>query len=509
MFSHISKSAGVIFLFLAIILIAACHRYDDSNPPVSNFKDYKFEEPKISGNTFYADPLNGSPNGDGSSENPWRTLQEVIDSNLIAYFKHSENYNPESEWVPVNENAPVKGGDRIILRNGHHGYIHKSAFMFKEWLTIEAEKGHTPVFSQIKLDGAFKKIYLKNLTIIKEHFSGTGNYWETETLNRNDGSCLALRSNDFWGKGSYVKANGLVIRTAEDISSWTAQNWVDKSATGISLRSAEYIEIINCDIENVRHGITIEYFSDNSAIVNNKIKNYCGDGSRIISNDVFFAYNTITDCFKVDDNHDDAIQSYSRGADNSAGTGTIKNVVIRGNFIIGTTDFSNSLAGNPQGIGCFDGMFDNWTIENNVVVTDHYHGISFYGFTNSDIVNNTVIDQIADNPTSPWIRISPHKNGTSSANCRVANNIVFNAVSIEGNNISEGTNYVIGRDNYSLVYELFIDPDNFDFHLSNNNVTQTHIVNQGEVITRLVSSEIDKDNRARDGNPDLGAYEYQ
>ena len=45
-----------------------------------------------------------------------------------------------------------------------------------------------------------------------------------------------------------------------------------------------------------------------------------------------------------------------------------------------------------QAIGCFDGWFVNWVVENNVIITDHWHGITFLGMRDSRIVNNTVID---------------------------------------------------------------------------------------------------------------------
>ncbi|MBW1809675.1 MAG: hypothetical protein JRJ87_15880 [Deltaproteobacteria bacterium] len=37
----------------------------------------------VMGAEFYVDPENGSPGGDGSAGNPWRTIQEVVEANLI------------------------------------------------------------------------------------------------------------------------------------------------------------------------------------------------------------------------------------------------------------------------------------------------------------------------------------------------------------------------------------------------------------------------------------------
>jgi parallel beta-helix repeat protein len=269
------------------------------------------------------------------------------------------------------------------------------------------------------------------------------------------------------------------------------------------------VEIVNCDIENIQHGISIDYFSDNSVAVNNTINNYSADGCRLIGNNLLFAYNSISNCYDVDENHDDAIQSYSRGEDNSPGTGILSNVVIRGNLIIGTPDRQNQLAGNPQGIGCFDGFFDNWTIENNVVITDHYHGISFYGMRNGKIVNNTVIDQIPGNDTSPWILINSHKDGRESENCIVANNIVSSAVTVEGNTVEEYNNYIIGKNNYDLVYLFFLDPDQYDMHLPVNNATNANLIDKGVIFPDLISTKIDRDQNTRTSPPDLGAYEAQ
>ncbi len=476
--------------------------------PYTDFKDYSFEEPAVTGSTFYIDPVNGSDDGDGSDSHPWRTLQQVIEDGLIEHYQHSEARNPDSALTVVNEGAPVKGGDRLLLRSGYHGFVAVNAFIFNDWLTIAAQQGHSPVLSQITMTGAFEKIYLKDLTLLKDSYDGSADYWEADDINHNTNACLYLGTDTFWGRGSQVKVNGLTIGTTTDTSAWTAADWIQKAATGISLRTVTHCEIVNCRIENVRHGLAIEYASDNTIAVNNSIKFYSGDGCRLISNNVFLAYNTITDCLDVGDgNHDDAIQSYSRGEDNSPGTGVLYNNVVRGNVIIGTTDFDHPLAGNPQGIGCFDGFFDGWTVENNIVVVDHYHGISFYGMRNSRILNNTVIDQNYDNDMSPWIHIVDHKDGTPSENCIVANNIVYRDISAQGIDMTESHNYVIGRDNSAQLYDLFVDPDNYDFHLLNTSLTQTHLIDQGETYTDQVSSQMDLQNSPRVGAPDLGALE--
>ncbi len=475
--------------------------------PYAN-KEYGFEEPEISGTSFYIDPVNGSPDGTGSFEDPWQTLEQVIEDGLIEWYCQSERYNSDSELELINPGAPVKGGDCLVLMDGYHGHINQNHFVFKDWLTITAAPGHTPVLSQFKLVGTFEKVYLKELHIIKEDFVGGGNFWEDPEINTNTGSCIYLGSSSFWGKGQNVKLNGLTIKTARDTLGWTASEWSEKINSGISVRNVENVEIVNCHLENIGLGISIDYFSDYSVAVNNVIKNYSLDGIRMIGNNLLVAYNTITDCIDIDENHDDALQSFSRGEDNSSGTGILYNNIIRGNLMIGTTDFSHPLAGSPQGIGCFDGMFKNWIVENNVVAVDHYHGISFYGMVNSKILNNTVVDQDYTNSTSPWIQINPHKNGTPSEDCIVANNIVFRNISVTGENVVKHHNYIIGNDHTDRMTQLFQDPEGFDFHLRDTALTQTSIINQGQAFPSMFSTTKDKDKTQRDLVPDLGAYEF-
>jgi parallel beta-helix repeat protein len=74
-----------------------------------------------------------------------------------------------------------------------------------------------------------------------------------------------------------------------------------------------------------------------------------------------------------------------------------------------------------QGITEFDGQWDNYHVVNNVVVTNHWHGISLYGATNASIVNNTVF---GDDPGHiPWIGVFDSKTGAHPVNNIVRNNL--------------------------------------------------------------------------------------
>jgi hypothetical protein len=110
-----------------------------------------------------------------------------------------------------------------------------------------------------------------------------------------------------------------------------------------------------------------------------------------------FQYNTIKNSYAVNGNHDDGFQSWSSGA-GGVGTGEVVGIVLRGNTFINYEDPNQPHRGAMQGIGCFDGMYVDWVIENNVIIVDHWHGISFNGVRNTRIVNNTVLDPNGKSP---------------------------------------------------------------------------------------------------------------
>ncbi len=449
--------------------------------------DVDYEEPAVAGATFYIDPVHGSDNGDGSINNPWKTLEQVISSGQIEFYKHSENYNPDSEWVVVNDGAPVKGGDQLVLLSGYHGYLRLSNFMFQDWLHIVAGEGETPVLSQIFLYGAFEKVRFEGLTIMKDAYQPPSdatteeeqNYWDAEAINRNSGANVYLGSNGFWGAGESVILQNLTMGTTGNSSIWTKDDWVEKAASGIQLRAVKNVDIIGNTILNTSFGISIGKYSDGTRVIGNHVKNFSGDGARLLSDNTLFENNRISDCYDVDANHDDGIQSWSIGDDNRSGTGVVKNVIVRGNTIIGTTDFDNPLAGPLQGIGAFDGLFEGWVVENNVIATNHYHGISFYGMLDSRISHNTVVDIIPGDDLSPWVRVVPHKNGTESEDVIVVNNIAQRAVTVEGSSMVEEANYVIGSTDFATLDELFVDPSEFDYRPLDSYTANLYINGQG------------------------------
>jgi parallel beta-helix repeat protein len=209
-----------------------------------------------------------------------------------------------------------------------------------------------------------------------------------------------------------------------------------------------------------------------------------------------FQYNLVKNCYAVNANHDDGFQSWS-SEDSGVGTGVVYGMVLRGNTIINYENPDQPFRGTLQGIGCFDGMFENWLVENNVVITDHWHGITLSGATNCKIINNTVVDINDTTPGPPWISIGDHKNGTLSTGCVVRNNL-STSFNISSQGVAQDHNITIKK-----YDEFFVNYSKKDLHLK----AGCSAIDSGSSDAAPV---FDKDKNARPFGTrvDIGAYEW-
>ncbi len=360
---------------------------------------------------FYVDPQNGSPDNNGSRDHPWKTLQQVLEDNLVqARQCETLPYSPDCTMVLKNPDAPIKAGDTIRLLSGYHGEITIQDAYLNEAITIEPEPGNTPKIKSLRCLGASK-------WIIRELSISPSNSEPYDTIR----DLVMLENHDFHGPCKEVTVEDCHVFSVQDSSSWTKDDWNDKSCSGIAVQGPDCI-IRNNHLKNVNFGISVS--GPNGVIQDNTIENFAGDGLRGLGDNGLFERNLVMNCYDVNENHDDGFQSWSTGAD-GVGTGEVKGVVLRANSIINYTDPNQPYRGTLQGIGCFDGFYTDWIVENNVIITDHWHGITFLGASNVRIVNNTVLDINQEEPGPVWVKIGPHKDGTASSGWVVRNNIVM------------------------------------------------------------------------------------
>lgn len=360
-----------------------------------------------SGAEFYVDPENGSMQGDGSAQHPWQSIQAVVDAGLIE--TQSWEQLPYKQGVQLKARhvgAPIQGGDTIWLRSGYHGDLYIDKHYNAKSITLAAEEGHEPRLSGLHIRASSHWV-VKGLSISAEF---------AEPFKRR--TLVQLRSHGWHGPVHDVTVEDCAVSSVADTTSWSVQDWNTRACNGFQVDGTR-MTIQNNQVLNVNFGISVE--ASHSLIRHNEVKNFSGDGLRGLGDYSTFEYNTVKNCYNVNANHDDGFQSWSVGP-KGVGSGEVKGIVLRGNTIINREDPDQPHPGALQGIGCFDGTFVDWVVENNVVIVDHWHGITLLGARDCRIANNTVRDQKEGTPGPPWIKIGRHKNGTAPEQCEIRHN---------------------------------------------------------------------------------------
>ena len=258
--------------------------------------------------------------------------------------------------------------------------------------------------------------------------------------------------------GNNLKFSRNVI-TYGDHTKWTTkQDWYDHVRTAAGMEGKN-IEFSYNRITGVGFGLAVGYNSENSHIHHNLVTNYSGDGMRGLGKNDRFEHNIISNATVADANHDDGFQSWSYNqVTKTVGTGISQGVIFRNNSILHSTESHPQRVGT-QGFGLFDGPFKDWVVENNLIVVDHWHGISMYGPINSLIQNNVSVDPVLGAPGGNWLKFFNHKNGTVPENSRLLNNYANSAQGSSTGVVAEGNTKIAFAD-YS---KYFVDPTNSDY----------------------------------------------
>ena len=393
---------------------------------------------------FYIDPERGSPEGDGSKARPWQTLQGVVDRGLIRTRAAAQHPHEAGGKLKVKHpEAPIGPGDTIYLRSGDHGRLMLRGAYNKKPITIAAAPGATPRLSRVRLRAA-SGWRLRGLHVSSSFAEADKTY-----------PLIAIDSHNWHGPSHHVTVEDCTVFSTRDASDWGKQQWNQRACNGISV-SGDHVTLKGNLVKNTNFGISVSGAA--ARVVENVVDGFAGDGMRGNGDGGVFAYNTIKNAYDVNKNHDDGFQSWSTGPE-GPGSGTVKNVVLRGNLIINHENPDHPLRTTLQGIGCFDGTYAGWVIENNVVITDHWHGITLLGLRDCRIVNNTVVDLSPGKP-EPWIMAGKHKTGTPPRNVLVRNNLARSFKIAEGTNVTADHNLVVNE-----PARFYVDADAFDVHL--------------------------------------------
>ncbi len=449
--------AGVVFLDILVVVVILYFLYHNKKKKIIKSRSTYLSFlligimavlPKAMATDYYIDPEKGNINNDGSSENPWNTLEAVFDNKL---------------------GNPVTDGDTLYCRDGYHGYVNNSNENNSDYITVVAQTGHTPVLRRIKLTN-FSKWIFDGLTITPESYDPFSVWIQ--------GLLEVLNSYD-------ITFQNMEIYSIDDASGWSDDDWKNNTSAGATLQGTENQTAITLKDSTLRNvGIGMRAQGDNVIIDDCIIHDWTEDGIVISANDVTVQYVQFYDG-KLLEGHPDCIQLH-RGPDTTTG---INDVTIRGCWMKGVGD-------GPQGIFSGANPMYRLQIENNCIMVRHLNGIAFTQPIDSNIVNNTVFDP---NDPENLVKIIFSSKGLA-VNCVVRNNIA-KQIQLYGENITEDHN--IDTDDED-VNDLFVNYLAYNLDLPAN----SNAVDAGSS-TGAPSIDINKNVRPRGAGYDVGAYEYQ
>jgi hypothetical protein len=373
----------------------------------------------------------------------------------------------------------VKGGDRVLLKNGTHAAVLLRNLAFDTQVTIMSQNKRLAHIESVLIRDVARNLRLFSLTVRPSDPAKAPGYLVEAAPTTSD-----------------IVVESLTISSGKDASQfmdWDAAKWNTRRFSGIRLDGPRSSALRN-RIIGLYNGVSLG--GDNSQAVRNLINGYNGDGLRGLGNNNVFMANRVFNCVDTDDNHDDGFQSFA------GSSGVIRGLVLNKNVIVEWLGAANHpLRCRLQGIGLFDGFYDDLTITNNLVATTQYHGISVYGTRRARIINNTVVNGDGITSVTPYIMVTNHKNGTPSTDVLVANNI---AMSIRGtasvaNRVEFRSNSTIGTPG-----AVFENPIAFDYRPKST----SGFIDSAD-ITVAPRQDLLSQPRPSGAKPDRGAYETQ
>jgi parallel beta-helix repeat protein len=394
------------------------------------------------------------------------------DAKITCSGTQGQETCPWSSVANALQSGSIKGGDTLVLLDGLHDRIEIRDRSFNPSVVIQSKTARNAIVDTIFVRTAsgftFRELtILSTLTYPYPLFNSTP-----------DTSRIVIEDTSLQS-----------VAKVDDVLSWTQDQWLERRRHGIWLYGTNS-RVSNNTLVAVQSGIWT--WGQNSVVNGNRITELTADGLRAGSGDVF-RNNYVANFLRVDQDHLDGFQSIGDV------TNPVRDLVLDGNVIVEwahSTD--HPLRASLQGIGMFDGFYDNFKIINNVVSVTAYHGISVYGGRGGIIANNTVVHQSGNPEKYPWIGVFAHKNGTPSQGVVVANNL---AMAFIGGSAADNVNLT---DNQVIFYPnvIFKAVTSFDYRPK----ADSGLIDTANP-TFAPAVDITGSARPQGKGPDKGAYE--
>jgi hypothetical protein len=358
-----------------------------------------------SGDTYYCSPTGTFPAA-GTSEDPWPGLAWIFSaSGLWAAGKSSGD--------------PIQSGDTLRVMAGYYPAARIHVHALPDTLFIIGNEADST-------DVMVQSINAESSTNIKFEKMAVGIGSAGTCFNVSDSGGSVSRN---------IYIYNCFIGKTTNYNTWTTTTmWGDSTDVkvggsdfaGLNINFGNNIHVENCLVYANGYGI-MAVGGTQHHIINNVFDGFCQDGYTAgASKGIVIQGNTFKNCVpSKPDAHNDAVQFYEFT------NNTQDSIYVRNNKVL-AWDTGGPIAGitEPQGITAFDSQVKNGVIENNLVVTTGWHGISINWGTNFIIRHNTVIDSDTtdvDGATSivPYIRFTTGKVefGSQPSAGIVANNI--------------------------------------------------------------------------------------
>ncbi len=358
------------------------------------------------GRVFHVDPARGSPDGDGSRERPWHSLQFLVAQGLLGEYQRTLtwpqrvvarlSHRPATPQLAKRAAVRVRSGDTILLASGDYGLVDLSGLVNRGLVTIAAAPGAQPQLAGLDAGGA-SHFVLRDLGV-------TAVTWPAGRAH-----LVSMRS------AKALRADNLVferiaVSGGRAIASVDPADFAVNAPSGVRL-DGDCLTFKSSEVRDVESGIRVVR-GRSITIEGNMIHDFSVDGIQFSGNDLTIRGNRIFDHWRTANTlHPDCMQGQPQ--DNQI----FGPVLISHNACISRLAHTEArpekwqaiAMGGWQGISIFDGRWRDVTVRCNLVMPSNPHGIALYGATASAVEHNVVVGTPRNRLS--WIAIMPSKEG--------------------------------------------------------------------------------------------------